>query len=471
MAKFTILKPPPGHPLHIPTVANLTINLTFILQYPEYRIEDGGLRLTMQDNTILVFDGLLGAARNRAQAPVILQPEAEAQNTHDLLLSLGIKAEALAQAGRKDFSASQAPPETGKQIDELLASSLDMEDGGSGVSDALDSTCRALWEQSSYILPVPLTKMPIVYQAQLEALSAPTIKAGEKLELALCLSAQGNPNEFLGQLPQPAIFYLTFIPGAESYNLHNFIDWAHVQISGGQVICQEWKINTQGACLFKFIVDAGEIGAEPNGRPCIRLSLPLFATYVKGAMCSVTLATAIGCQLREGGNLNARFLIEPSYRARVLYSTPNTAEAFCFTGKSLDLNPPNLGIRGLNFANGDIVNIAQMLQAIGAEAAYDFAAQGQHLRLRIKNGDKLYQILLEGCTMEEMLRYGAFVATDQPMPEWLSYIYLSEQYVREHAVPEADVLLTVKSLLTAFLDGEDYLSMQTILNNLSDDEK
>jgi hypothetical protein len=73
---------------------------------------------------------------------------------------------------------------------------------------------------------------------------------------------------------------------------------------------------------------------------------------------------------------------------------------------------------------------------------------------------------MEHVAVEDLVAQNAFIATEQHMPEWMAYRYISPQYVAECAVKQAEVLLTVKNLLNAFLDDEDYISMSAFLENL-----
>ena len=469
MAKFTILKPQSGYPLRIPTVPNLIIDFTFPLLDPEFRFENIGLRVILPDNTILVFDDLLKAAAVFEEAPLIMQPGTEPINTHTLLITLGVQADDFAQATQKKVAAEPETSESDKHINELLASSLDMEAGWHSMSDMLDTSVRASWTQSSYALPVPFNDAGVCFHAQLGGRSG-KIMAGTMAEFYLFFSEDDNAVENMQSLAQPVMFYFSFIPGAENYSLHNFFDMNHLQVEGGDLINKEWESTPQGGCLLRLIIAAGEISCEIDGHPCIKLSLPLYDTYIKGATCSITLVSAVGWNMREDADMSVHLVIEPSYNARVIYASPTSAEAFCLTAKTRGLMPPNLVIRALNFGCGDIVHITELLTSLGPGASYSFKPQGDHLLLRISGNNLSYRLLLENCAMEEMLRNDAFIATDQPHRDWTNYRYISEQYVRENAVEEADVLLSVEYLLNALSGDEDYQEIQMILNNLHSDE-
>ena len=466
MAKFTILKPPPGHPLHIPTAANLIVNLTFALEDPEYKVEEGSLRISQSDNSILVLDDILKAAANEEEAPVILQPDQAPLNTRELLLKLGGSPSELVA---KPVETAQPTLLTGN-IDELLNSSLHREEDWQKASSVLDSAATASWPRSSYILSVPLNTASARYLVDLNGVPG-TVVAGSSLSFYLCFNTLNGQEGKLCHLPQPAMFYLAFIPGSENYNLQNFLNWENLEIEGAKLMSKGWKVNEQGAGLLKIIVDTGDLTEEWHGQPAIKINVPLFDTYLRGAACSITLAAIVGQQLREGEGLNMRLQIEPNLQARVLFASPNSAEAFCFNDKSMEINPPNLVIRGLNFNNGDCVQVSQLLKYLGTKVSYDFSTQGQHLLLQIKGPDRILRIILENCSLEDMLMHGAFIATDQSLPEWLTYYYISEQFVAENAVADADILLTVRTLLNAFLAEEDYMSMQTVLNNLGTDKE
>lgn len=453
--------------MHIPTTVDLVVNFTFPLQSPAYKVDGASLQITEPDNTILVLDDLLRAAGSIGNAPVLLQPDGSTINTYELLRSLGVSDAQFADAAQQATALNQEFLSCGTNVSEVLDSTF----GAEGTErrkmlDMMDSVARDSWLQFSYILPVPLVKTSPRYRARLGMLPE-SIESGQEIVLPIYFSGQDKADSPLSGFSHPVMFYLVFIPGAENYSLYNFIDWSGLSMAGGQILCKEWEINAQGGCLLKLIVGAGPIEDEYQGHPCLNLKLPLFKTYMKGAMCRITLAAAIGHEIREDEHGESpRFMIEPSYAARVLYSSPGRAAVFCFTAKSLELDPPNLVIRGLNMAGGDIIHITHMLNALGPGARYRFTPQSNHLLLQIE-GEKIYRVLLENCSMEDILKYNAVISSDQSLPEWFSYNYLSEQYVREHAVMEADILLTVKSLLNALLRDEDYLSMQTLLNHLS----
>jgi hypothetical protein len=326
-----------------------------------------------------------------------------------------------------------------------------------------DSMTRSAWLNSSYILPIPSQDMAARFQAQLISPSL-TVKAGDNLEIILYFTDQDN--NYAALIPQPITIYLAFIPGAENYHLFNFIEWDEMKLEGGQLITQTLEVNQMGACLLRLTINAGCIQADQDGLPCMHLILPLFENYLKGAVCSVVMVAAVGHDLHEGTHTSVQIDIEPNYQAHILYGTPKTAEAFCFIDKSLDISPPNLVLRDFSYETGDVINIAPMLEAMGPGAAYTLKQMGQHLRLLIFNENLQFRVIMEHVSVEDLVAQNAFIATDQHMQEWVTYHYISPQYVEECAVKQAELLLTVKNLLNAFLEDDDYISMRTFLDNL-----
>lgn len=461
MAKFTILRPPSGHVLHIPTVAGLIINLTFTLENEQYLLDGYNLKIILPDNTILIFDKLLSAAQENQSAPLIVQPESETINTHELLLALGVDSQELEQAGQQTQATSNTMLSS-NQVNELLASSLYMDNSW---REDFKEESLASWSQSSYILPTPSNKLPVRYHVQLAHMPG-EVTAGELLSLGLDFVDLQNQQEPLSSLQQPLLLYLVFTPGAENYSISNFIDFAGLTVTGREIISKDWESNPQGACLLKLAISAGNILPDENNLSRLWVHLPVYETYMKGASCSITLAAAIGHKMREGSFLGGQVAIKPNFIARVIYSAPQSAEAFSFDRRSVDIDPPNLAIRALNFEQGDVVLITQMLQELGPQAQYQLKPQGGSIMLRIWSDESNYRILLENINIEDMLCNSSFVAIDDAPPEWLSYNYITEAYVQKNAVAEADTVLTVKTLLNAFLNEEDYLSMQTVLDNL-----
>jgi hypothetical protein len=464
MAKFTILKPPPGHVLRIPTVAGAQLNMAFFLNDAEYAVDGADLRITLPDHTVLILDSLLSSAAQANSAPMIIYPEHQPINTHELLLSMGISAKDLAAFIRRQPKPASSQEVTNDLIDELLASSLDMQ---SGVvppdQDAADSLTRSAWLNSSYILPISSQEADASLNAQLAGASL-QVHAGDMMEVILYFTDRNN--NYANFLPQPVTIYLAFIPGGENYHLFNFIEWDQMKLWGAQLITHTLEINQMGACLLRLTINAGCIQADQNGLPRMSLLLPMFENYLKGAVCSVVMVAAVGHDVREGTHTSIQLEIEPNYQAYVIYGAPKAAEAFCFTDQSLEISPPNLVLRDFNYENGDVVNIAPLLEALGANATYTFTQMGQHLRLLVYNENFTLRIVMEHVLVEDLVAQNAFIAIEQHMPEWMAYHYITPQYVAECAVKQAELLLTVKNLLNAFLEDEDYVSMSSFLKNL-----
>jgi hypothetical protein len=463
MAKFTILKPPPGHVLRIPTVAGAQLNMAFFLNDAEYAVDGVDLRITLPDHTVLILDNLLVSAAQANSAPLIIYPEHQPIDTHELLLSMGVSAKDLAAFIRKQPKPSSSQEVTNDLIDELLASSLDMQSGAEPDQEAADSLTRNAWLKSSYILPIPSQDAEAKFNAQL-ASPSPQVKAGDIMEVILYFTDQNN--SYAAFLPQPVTIYLAFIPGGENYHLFNFIEWEQMKLWGAQLITQTLEVNQMGACLLRLTINAGCIQADQNGFPRMSLLLPMFENYLKGAVCSVVMVAAVGHDVREGAHISINLEIEPNYQAHVIYSTPKIAEAFCFIDKSLEIVPPNLILRDFSCETGDVVNIAPLLEAMGPGAAYTLTQMGQHLRLLVFNENFTFRLVMEHVLAEDLVAQNAFIAIEQPMPEWMAYRYISPQYVAECAVKNAEVLLTVKNLLNAFLEDEDYVSMGAFLEHL-----
>jgi enolase len=85
---------------------------------------------------------------------------------------------------------------------------------------------------------------------------------------------------------------------------------------------------------------------------------------------------------------------------------------------------------------------------------------------------KNLRLVLENTDLVSLLTNHAFIAADSFLPErdWLVYRYLNQQFVDEYAVNEADIVMTSKTLLNAFLEEEDYAAMKIFLENLHRDD-
>ena len=470
MAKFTILKPPPGQTLAIPTVKQGIINFTFPLDEAVYAVEGENLRLTLPNNITLLLNEILYTAADINNAPHIVLPEQAPLNAHHFLTSVGVSREAMAQAVKK-HSATQTddtPPVPGQVIDTLLASAVDMSDPLVEGPDALENLTRHAWINSSYIIAAPMSPESTAQRAQLE-IGAHEITAGQTLKMAIHFHHVDTPETVMDVLRDPCVIYLAITPLAESYDMADFLDLKRLSVNYHQVIGQTWEDNQHGAYLLKLFLGPGNLNRDDSGLSCLLLELPLFDTYLQGASFSVTMVAAVGHDLRVGQRIGANNIsIIPNYKAKVMYRSKYGAQVFCLTSNSLQIDPPNIVLRGLNYEAGDAIFINEALQALGKDAGYTFKQQGLHLVLCLHNNDRSQRlrVVLEDTNLEQLLSHDSFANTQAKAKEWLNYIYVTPKYVNENAVPEADVLLTSHTLLNAFLKDEDYSSMQTFLQNL-----
>jgi hypothetical protein len=283
---------------------------------------------------------------------------------------------------------------------------------------------------------------------------------------------ESDPKKLLPVISEPFILYLAFTPMEENYDLIDFLQLERTIIYYDHVVERIWEDSPQGgAYLLKLIMGPGHVTKE-KGKPCIKIEIPVYENYLRGASLAVTLAAVVGANLRAGGNLGKSDIkILPNYQAKVIYGIKGSPEALCLTEKSLAIQPPSLVFRALNYQAGDCINIAEIMQALGPESIYTLKQQGHHLTLKMFSAEhsRKLRVVLENTSLESLLGSNAFLTGNSPASEyeWLTYRYLDQQFIDDNAVNEADTLITSKTLLNAFLQEEDYASMKLFLENLS----
>jgi hypothetical protein len=472
MSKFTVLKPPADQHLAIPTAEGMVINFTFDLNDAQYTLADGNLQISLPQQISLSLNDLLQTAANPETAPILILPDQQIINTHNLLLSMGIDPETLSADKPAAEPENLTSGKLAQPVASLLAETVDM--GSStdkaGSAEGIRNLSRRAWLGSA-CLSIPSSSHLPGYQARLEV-SQPSVKAGSRLKIKIRFQHKNEPEKFLQVIPEPCILYLAFIPLEASYDLVNFINFPRAIIYYEHVVDKIWEDDpNSGGYLLKLVLGPGHL-AEVRGVPCLHIEMPVYENYLKGAGLEVVLAAVAGANLETEERLSSYEInILPNYQARVIYGVKGSPEALCLTAASLEISPPALAFRSLDYQAGDCVNIAEIMPALGPDSAYTFKQQGHHLIIKMFNAEhsKNMRLVLENTSLAGLLANNAFIAGNSFFPEreWLAYRYLNQQFVDEYAINEADIVMTSKTLLNAFLEDEDYAAMKIFLENLN----
>jgi hypothetical protein len=390
-------------------------------------------------------------------------------NTHNLLLSLGIDPQALATDPPSPGRERLAWDKLSQPIASLLAETVDMgsKTDKAGSVEGIRNLNRRAWLGSSCISIPPSPRLPS-YLAQLEV-SPTQVIAGSRLKLTLRFPYKNEPKKILHYLSDPCVLYLAFIPLEASYDLINFLDLSRVIIYYPHVVDKIWEeAPNGGAYLLKLVLGPGHLN-ETRGTPCLQIEVPVYENYLKGAGVEVLLAAAAGANLESGERLSSYEInILPNYQAKVIYGVKGSPEALCLTAASLEISPPALVFRAMDYQAGDFINIAEIMRALGPESGCTFKQQGQHLVIKMFDAEhrKNLRLVLENTDLVGLLTNHAFIAADNFLPErdWLAYRYLNQRFVDERAVNEADIVMTGKTLFNALLEEENY--MKIFMENL-----